>query len=104
MAQLLLGSATWSVWTFVRTNLQTMLAIAAWEKGTSWRAQGWAGENATATTGPCTPHESQRVRHPASRRAKKRTSLESHKQATVSAIVEERKSPKKDAVLPLLRN
>jgi hypothetical protein len=22
-----------------------MLAIAAWEKGASWRAQGWAGEN-----------------------------------------------------------
>src|SRR6476646_1862484 len=62
-------------WTFFRTDLQTMLAIADWEKGASWRAQGWAGEIATATTGPCTPHESQRVRHPASRRARKTNEL-----------------------------
>jgi hypothetical protein len=42
----LLGSATCSVPDFVRTDLRTMrLAIAAWEEGASWRAQGWAGEN-----------------------------------------------------------
>jgi hypothetical protein len=37
---------TWSVRDFVWTDLQTLrLAIATWEKGASWRAQGWAGEN-----------------------------------------------------------
>ena len=30
------------------------LAIAAWEKGASWRAQGWAGKNGDRATGPCT--------------------------------------------------
>src|SRR6478672_8021756 len=28
-----------------RTDLRTMLAIATWGKGASWRAQGWEGEN-----------------------------------------------------------
>src|SRR5690349_8207692 len=30
-----------------------MLAIASWEKGASWRAQGWAGEKGRAPRGPC---------------------------------------------------
>ena len=32
-----------------------------WEKGASWRAQGWVGENATAATVPCTPRKSQKA-------------------------------------------
>ena len=46
MALSRLGSATWSVLDFVRTDLRTVrLAIATWDKGASWRDQGWAGEN-----------------------------------------------------------
>jgi hypothetical protein len=30
------------------------LAIAAWERGASWRDRGWAGENNAAATEPCT--------------------------------------------------
>jgi hypothetical protein len=41
-----LAPQTWSVLDFVRTDLRTLrLAIATWEEGASWRAQGWAGEN-----------------------------------------------------------
>ena len=55
----LLGSATWSVPDFVRTDLRTVrLAIAAWEKGASWRDRGWAGENNRAAMGPCTHRKS----------------------------------------------
>jgi hypothetical protein len=39
-----------------------MLAFAAWEKRTSRRAQGRAGENNTATTGPCI-HRKSLARH-----------------------------------------
>ena len=34
------------------------LAIAAWEKGASWRDRGWAGENNRAAMGPCTHRKS----------------------------------------------
>ena len=51
MTPVLLGSTTCSVLDFVRTELRTMLAIAAWEKGASWRAQGWAGENGDRSNG-----------------------------------------------------
>jgi hypothetical protein len=51
-----LAPQTWSVLDFVRTDLRTLrLAIATWEKGVSWRAQGWAGENGD---------RSDRVMHP----------------------------------------
>jgi hypothetical protein len=33
------------------------LAIAAWEKGASWRAQGWAGENGDRTIESCDPSQ-----------------------------------------------
>ena len=41
-----LAPQTWSVQDCVRTDRRTLrLAIATWEKGASWRTQGWAGEN-----------------------------------------------------------
>jgi len=41
-----LAPPTWSVPYFVGTDLRTeRLAIATWEKGASWRAQGWEGDN-----------------------------------------------------------
>ena len=41
-------------------DLRTVrLAIAAWEKGASWRDRGWAGENNRAAAGSCTPRKSQ---------------------------------------------
>ncbi len=81
-----------------------MLAIAAWEKGglgaprvgrVRMRPQRLGHASLTSRSESAIPPPVEQ---------EKRTSLESHKQATVSAIVEERKSPKKDAVLPLLRN
>jgi len=36
-----------------------MLAIAPWEKGASWRAQGWVGENADRTDRAMEPRKSQ---------------------------------------------
>ena len=34
-----------------------MLAIASWEKGASWRAQGWAGEKDDRNEGACDPSQ-----------------------------------------------
>jgi hypothetical protein len=80
-----LAPQTWSVLDFVRTDLRTLrLAIATWEKGVSWRAQGWAGEPgqgarlgvcrvgrvkmATAATGSCIPRKSQKSDQPPSQK------------------------------------
>jgi len=40
-------------------DLRTLrLAIATWEKGASWRDQGWAGENGDRSHRPCTHRKS----------------------------------------------
>ena len=71
MTPSLLGSATWSVPDFVRTDLRTVrLAIAAWEEGASWRTQGWAGENGDRSDRVLHPRKSPAVTH--SKRGTKR--------------------------------
>ena len=50
MALSLLGFATCSILDQGLNGTSNMrIAIAAWEKGASWRAQGWAGEKGDRT-------------------------------------------------------
>ena len=50
------------------TTMKYSVAIATWEKGASWRAQGWAGENGDRSDRTLHPSQVAAFDHPAFRR------------------------------------